>query len=69
MKQVTTGMFSLPGISFDRDEISAEILAEMTEWVEKSECGMQMNERLFSFKNDGHRNFFILKWSDYFKKD
>ena len=69
MKQVSTGLFNLPGISFERGEISEEILAEMTAWVEQNECGMLMTERLFSFKNDGHRNFFILRWAEHFKQD
>jgi hypothetical protein len=64
MRIVETGMFKLPGISFDRDEIDDDLLSEMKVWVEQSRCGLYMTDRLFSFKNEGQRDFFILRWSD-----
>ena len=64
MKHVECGMFGLPGLSFTRDEMSDELRDEMIEWAETSKCGMFMNDRLWSFKNEGHRDFFLLRWSE-----
>jgi|LakMenE18May11ns_1017448.scaffolds.fasta_scaffold8924396_1 hypothetical protein len=64
MKIVKCGMFGLPGVSFGRDEIDDDLLSEMKEWVEQSGCGIHMTDRLFSFKNSGHLDFFLLRWAD-----
>lgn len=64
MKIVECGMFKLPGISFGRDEVPEDVLTEMIDWVEQSGCGMHMTDRLFSFKNSGQMDFFLLRWSD-----
>lgn len=64
MRIVECGMFKLPGIAFDRGEITDDVLSDMISWVEQSGCGMHMTDRLFSFKNSGQLDFFILRWSD-----
>lgn len=64
MKHVTCGPFRLPGLSFDRDEMSDELRDEMIEWADMSNCGMFMTDRLWSFKNESHRDFFLLRWAD-----
>jgi hypothetical protein len=44
--------------------LSDELLTEMKEWIEQTQCGMIMTDRLFSFMDEGHRDFFTLRWSD-----
>lgn len=68
MKLVQVGMFRLPGLSFDRDEMTDELRDEMVEWAESSKCGMFMNDRLWSFKHEGQRDFFLLRWSEHVPK-
>lgn len=64
MQQVLVGMFRLPGLSFTKDEMSDELRDEMIEWAEQTNCGIFMNDRLWSFMDEGHRDFFILRWFD-----
>ena len=64
MKHVTVGMFNLPGISFDKDEMTDELRDEMIKWADESNYGMFMTDRLWSFKNEGQRDFFILRWAE-----
>lgn len=68
MKNVVVGMFKLPGISFDRDEMTDDLRDKMIEWADSSNCGIYMTDRLWSFKNEGHRDFFILRWTDQIAK-
>ena len=64
MKYVEVGMFRLPGIAFDKGQISPELNAEMIAWANGEGVGMSMTDRLWSFKKESHREWFILKWSD-----
>jgi hypothetical protein len=64
MKQVEVGMFRLPGLAFERGELSTELNEEMVAWAEAEGVGMSMTESLWSFKKESHREWFILKWSD-----
>lgn len=64
MKHVSVGMFKLPGLSFDRDEMNDDLRDEMVNWSESSNCGIFMTDRLWSFKNEGHRDFFLLRWAE-----
>jgi hypothetical protein len=64
MKHVTVGMFNLPGIAFDKDEMTDELRDEMIKWSDESNYGMFMTDRLWSFKNEGQRDFFILRWAE-----
>jgi hypothetical protein len=64
MKNVQVGMFKLPGISFEKGELSAELNEEMQAWANAEGVGMSMTESLWSFKKESHREWFILKWID-----
>lgn len=67
LKQCEVGMFRLPGILIEaeKDEtITEEQLKEIEEWC-NSEFGkgIRMTERLFSFRKESQRSWFILRWS------
>jgi hypothetical protein len=67
LKTCEVGMFKLPGIIIEADEnetITEEQLKEMEDWC-NSEFGkgMRMTERLFSFRKESQRDWFILRWS------
>ena len=64
MKNVEVGMFRLPGIVFEKGELNEELNNEMVEWAKAEGVGMSMTEKLWSFKKESHREWFILKWSD-----
>jgi hypothetical protein len=64
MKFVECGLFKMPGVAFDRDELPDDLLDEMKDWIEQTQIGMVMTDRLFSFMEEGHRDFFALRWSD-----
>ena len=66
-KTCEVGMFRLPGLVVEPEEeetISEESLKEMEDWC-NSEFGkgMRMTERLFSFRKESQRDWFILRWS------
>lgn len=67
MKNVEVGMFKLPGIAFERGEITPELELEMITWAKQEGVGMNMTENLWSFKKEAHREWFILRWSDSLK--
>jgi len=65
------GMFKLPGILIENDDddehktsVTEEQLKEMEDWC-NSEFGkgMRMTERLFSFRKESQRDWFVLRWS------
>ena len=64
MKNVEVGMFRLPGIAFDKDELTEELNSEMIEWALAEGVGMSMTENLWSFKKEAHREWFVLRWID-----
>lgn len=64
MKNVEVGMFKLPGIAFDKGELTPELMEDMRAWADAEGVGMNMTEHLWSFKKESHREWFILKWSD-----
>jgi hypothetical protein len=64
MKNVEVGMFRLPGLVFDKGQLSEELLTEMKQWAEAEGVGMSMTENLWSFKKEAHREWFVLRWSD-----
>ena len=61
------GMFRLPGIVIEAVEdevITEEQLKEMEEWCNSEfGTGMRMTDKLFSFRKESQRDWFILKWS------
>ena len=68
MEHVKVGMFNLPGLRFEKEQISPELDLEMQAWAKENHCGMQMNEWLWSFKNEAQRDWFILRWIDHIPK-
>lgn len=64
MENCEVGMFRLPGLVFEKGQIDEELLNEMKAWAEAEGVGMNMTERLWSFKKEAHREWFILRWSD-----
>ena len=65
MKNVEVGMFRLPGLAFEKGQLSDELLMEMVAWAKEEGVGMNMTENLWSFKKEAHREWFILRWSDH----
>lgn len=70
LKTCEVGMFRLPGILIEDDEgddvteVTEAELKEMEEWCNSEfGTGMRMTERLFSFKKESQRDWFILRWS------
>ena len=66
-KTCEVGMFRLPGIVIEAEEdeiITEEQLKEMEDWC-NSEFGkgMRMTDKLFSFRKESQRDWFILRWS------
>lgn len=57
------GMFRLPGIVFEKGAITEEQHQEMVTWASDNNCGKPMTDVLWSFKNEGQRDWFILRWS------
>lgn len=68
MEHVKVGMFNLPGLRFQKDQIPEELRKEMEEWAEANHCGYLMNEWLWSFKSEAQRDWFVLRWSDLIPK-
>jgi len=68
MKNVAVGMFRLPGIAFEKGEVTPELELEMIAWAQEEGVGMSMTENLWSFKKEAHREWFILRWSDHLVK-
>lgn len=64
MKNVEVGMFRLPGIVFEKGELTEELIEDMKHWAEAEGVGIQMTESLWSFKKEAHREWFVLRWSD-----
>lgn len=64
MRNVEVGMFRLPGIAFEKGELSTELNEEMVAWANAEGVGMSMTENLWSFKKEAHREWFILRWID-----
>jgi hypothetical protein len=66
-KTCEVGMFRLPGVVIESEEdetISEEALKEMEDWCNSEfGTGMRMTERLFSFRKESQRDWFILRWS------
>jgi hypothetical protein len=70
LKTCEVGMFRLPGLIIeDSDDenttpVSEEQLKEMEDWCNSEfGTGMRMTERLFSFRKESQRDWFILRWS------
>jgi hypothetical protein len=69
METCQVGLFRLPGLKFEKDTIPEELRLEMVKWAEDNNCGMPMNEWLWSFKTAAQRDWFILRWTDQIPKE
>ena len=67
LKTCEVGMFRLPGITIEAEEeetITEEQLKEMADWCQSEfGTGMRMTDKLFSFRKESQRDWFILRWS------
>ena len=70
MKTCEVGMFRLPGVVVENDDdenatpVSEEQLKEMEDWCNSEfGSGIRMTDRLFSFRKESQRDWFILRWS------
>lgn len=68
MENCEVGPFRLPGLAFEKGQIPEELLEEMKAWAEAEGVGMSMTDRLWSFKKEAHREWFILRWADHIPK-
>lgn len=68
LKTCEVGLFRLPGILIEAEEeeiISEEKLNEIDEWSKSEQgTGKRMTDKLWSFKTEAQRDWFILRWSD-----
>lgn len=64
MENCEVGMFRLPGLLFQKGQISPELNEEMIAWAKDKGVGMSMTENLWSFRKESHREWFILRWAD-----
>ena len=66
-KTCEVGMFRLPGIVIEAEDdetIDENKIKEMEEWCNSEfGTGMRMTDRLFSFRKESQRDWFILRWS------
>lgn len=64
MQTCQVGMFRLPGVILDAEEMTQERLHEMDEWRQTEQgVGTRMTDLLWSFKKESQRDWFILRWS------
>ena len=56
------GLFQLPGIVYEKDALTPEEYVARVEWSKEFNCGKPMTDRLWSFKTEALRDWFILKW-------
>ncbi len=67
LKTCEVGMFRLPGVVIeaeDEETITEEQLKEMEDWCNSEfGTGMRMTGKLFSFRKESQRDWFILRWS------
>ena len=68
LKHVKVGMFNLPGLVFPKDP-TPEIVEEMVGWATENHCGYCGGSRLWSFKTEAQRDWFILRWIDHIPKE
>ena len=64
IKTCEVGLFRLPGVVLDKEEVTETKLAELDEWAASTQgTGKRLTEVLWSFKNESQRDWFILRWS------
>jgi hypothetical protein len=55
-------MFRLPGVLLDVEQWTKEELEEMDTWG-AANGGKKMTDKLWSFRSEAKRDWFILRWS------
>jgi hypothetical protein len=64
MERVEVGMFKLPGVVLDKEEMTEDMIHKMDDWrLTEQGVGTRMTDLLWSFRNESQRDWFILKWS------
>lgn len=64
VKLCEVGLFRLPGVVFDKEQMTAAKIAEMDEWAQSAQgVGKRMTDLLWSFKNASQRDWFLIRWS------
>ena len=64
MQTCEVGMFRLPGVVLDKEEMTEDKLHEMDEWrLTEQGVGTRMTDLLWSSKKESQRDWFILRWS------
>ena len=70
IKTCEVGMFRLPGVTVEPSEDCNEqqwqsLQEEMDAWIKSEQgTGRRMTDKLWSFKNESQRDWFILRWSE-----
>jgi hypothetical protein len=57
------GLFELPGVVYDKDALTTDEHEAMVAWALENKCGKPMTDRLWSFKTEAQRDWFVLRWS------
>ena len=61
------GMFRLPGVIIEAEQdetITEDQINQMEDWCNSEfGTGMRMTDKLFSFRKESQRSWFILRWS------
>ena len=61
------GMFRLPGVIIEAEQdktITEDQIKQMEDWCNSEfGTGMRMTDKLFSFRKESQRSWFILRWS------
>lgn len=67
MEHCEVGMFRIPGLKFPKGFLPEDMVIEMAEWCRENHVGIipeDADGSLWSFRNEKHRDWFILRWSD-----
>lgn len=64
IKTCEVGLFRLPGVVFDKGDLTQAQANEILTWTKENQCGTYMNNELWSFKTTAQRDWFILRWCD-----
>ena len=65
IKTCEVGIFRLPGVVFEKGQLTPEKIKQMDEWAASPQgVGKRMTDVLWSFKSESQRDWFILKWCD-----
>ena len=57
------GPFRLPGVRIDLNQFTTEQVADMRVWAEENGAYGDADTGIFSWRDKGKRDWFILRWS------